>query len=304
MKTLISSFVAVVLLLAMAVPAEAQYRGYVDPYGVSYEEAVAIASARRAERGVVYTGPGSYPGGYDRAAQISAAIRGDYSGGGGYGYNPYHNPRMYDPCFGADQYIKGMRGTMHANKGAVHFRPCDPTNGRVSTGAGGALASAGGAAIGAATAGRKGAAIGAVGGAIIGGILASRNAHENCIIIEPGQMMPREPETSAQNIEREEPTQQPVQVADVPVKKIIRNRFEDAPIRLYDGASKIFELKAGDDGMVELTSSSQVWGEAYLKNPSNGKMEWVPLQLGKGVDPLPQEAGWVLGNPTTRPTLN
>lgn len=104
--------------------------------------------------------------------------------GRGYGYD---DPRMMDPCYGADQFYQGMRGTMHAHKGQTHFRPCDPTNSRTSTMGGGVLGAGGGAAIGGAFGGRKGASIGAVGGAIVGGVITSRNTHDNCIVMPPVQ---------------------------------------------------------------------------------------------------------------------
>ncbi len=105
--------------------------------------------------------------------------------------DPYYNrgypyqrplPQGIEICRYAE--CAGLTGTFHAEKGMLHFRPYDETNDRLGTEAGGVLASAGGAAIGGVFGGRKGAAIGAVGGAIAGGIIASRHAHDNCIVIE------------------------------------------------------------------------------------------------------------------------
>lgn len=157
-------------------------------------------------------------------------------------------------------------------------------------------------------------------GAILGGAAGTAwgLADDSNFCSPPQQiMLPVNPtaqvhQQAGQQIPYEEPTetvasyQQPVagSMTEVPVKKIVRNRFENAPIRVYDGATKVLELASGtDDGSIETISSSRIWGEAKLENPSNGNIEWVPLQVGKGIDELPEEAGWVFGNPNTRPSL-
>lgn len=83
------------------------------------------------------------------------------------------------------EFPDGLLGTVHAEKGKLHFRPFDDTNFRVGTGMGGVLGAGGGAAIGAAVGNRRGAAVGGVAGAIVGGILGSRRSHNNCLVIEP-----------------------------------------------------------------------------------------------------------------------
>lgn len=108
----------------------------------------------------------------------------------------------------------GILGSVHVEKGVIHFRPFDDTNARIGTGTGGALGGVGGATIGGAFGGRKGAAIGGVGGAILGGILGSRKSHNNCLKIESttAQSM----QMSNQKVPYEEPmveTNQPEAIA-------------------------------------------------------------------------------------------
>jgi len=269
MRTVISFVIGVFVVLAMAIPAEAQY--YRDYRVEQLRDAI---------------------GGYDRQSI--------YGGRDTYGYR---DPRMTDPCYGADQFYQGVRGTIHAHDGKMHFRPCDPTNGQIGTVAGGALGAGAGAAIGGAFGGRKGAATGAVGVGIVGGVIASKNAHDNCIFMESAQAV-QTSQTFQPSMEMPTSYQEQVQrPVDSIERKLIRNRFEEAEIRVYEGSKRVLELAAGNDGEVEVTSSSRIWGEAHLENPKNGKMEWIPLQLGRGIDNLPENAGWVFGNPNTRPSL-
>ena len=100
-----------------------------------------------------------------------------------YGYRRGYNGLVvcdFDEC-------PGLVGTFHAHKKQLHFRPDDPSNRHFSTFEGGAMGAGGGAAIGGATAGKKGAAIVGVIGAVTGGLLASRNQHQNCIVVSSHQ---------------------------------------------------------------------------------------------------------------------
>ncbi len=110
-------------------------------------------------------------------------------------YNRFYDP---DPRVGYDrqrhleicQYEEcyGIRGTFHGHRNdgreEIHFRPFDETDKPIGTREGGAWGALGGAGVGAAIGDEDGAAIGAVIGAIIGGRIASKKAHDNCIVIE------------------------------------------------------------------------------------------------------------------------
>lgn len=88
---------------------------------------------------------------------------------------------QYEECY-------GIRGTFHGHKEGgrqeFHFRPLDETDKPIGTREGGLWGGAAGAGAGAAVGGKDGAAVGAGIGAAIGGFLASRKAHDNCILIE------------------------------------------------------------------------------------------------------------------------
>ncbi|MDP3792244.1 MAG: glycine zipper family protein [bacterium] len=107
----------------------------------------------------------------------------------------YDDPRLYDPCFGADQYFEGIRGTFHFNRVNVkdssgkkvqvvekHFRACDPTNQPVRMRETAGWYGAGGAVIGYVLGGPKGAAIGGVSGAAIGTIKG--DDHKDCFPVD------------------------------------------------------------------------------------------------------------------------
>lgn len=312
MKTIVSLFVGAVLL-AMAMPAEAQYAS----------GSGRITPSMMMQR---YRGYGSGYGYYDPAylqqmmslPEALAACSVDFSTGKTVSCRPIAKNMASINSFGQNNDRNELLGTVHAEKGKLHFRPFDDTNrriGSVEAGLGLGVLSAGATHVATSRMTNRGAANAITMGVGSGvGLLTwwknHGNRHDNCLMIEPttaqsGNLSPAMP---IAQVEREEPVQKPAvmtaKAMTVSDKKIVRNRFEDAPIRVYDGASKILELSAGDDGTIEVTSSSRVWGEAKLMNPSNRKMEWVPLQLGKGIDPLPEESGWVLGNPSTRPNLN
>lgn len=110
---------------------------------------------------------------------------------GRYGYDP----RLDDPCFGADQYFEGIRGTFHFNRVNVkdssgkkaqvvekHFRACDPTNQPVRMRETAGWHGAGGAVIGYVLGGPKGAAIGGISGAAIGTIKG--DDHKDCFPVD------------------------------------------------------------------------------------------------------------------------
>ena len=86
-----------------------------------------------------------------------------------------------------------LLGTIHPEKGKLHFRPFDDTNGRLGTFSGGALGAGAGAMAGyGSTRGMRNRdaanAIGAgatIGGSFLAGWLASRHNHDNCLVIEP-----------------------------------------------------------------------------------------------------------------------
>ncbi len=86
-----------------------------------------------------------------------------------------------------------LLGTVHVEKGRFHFRPFDDTNGRLGTMSAGALGAGAGAMVGyGATQNMrnrgKANAIGAsatIGGGLLAGWMASRHTHDNCLKIEP-----------------------------------------------------------------------------------------------------------------------
>lgn len=225
------------------------------------------------------TAEAQYYGGYDpRVDQIRAAITGGYYGG----YNqPYPSRGYFDQyrTDGRDIYGRklppieveeceyrecyGRKGTFHSEKGVMHFRMHDSTHNPFNMN------------------------------------------HKNCIVIRSVEQVEEgSGPVRAESVQESAVATQLVEPTEIAEKKIVRNRFEKAPIRVYIGSRKVLDLPAGSaDGEIEVNSSDRVWGEAYLENPKNGKEEWVPLQLGKGIDSLPEKSGWVFGNPDTRPSL-
>jgi hypothetical protein len=87
----------------------------------------------------------------------------------------------------------GLLGTVHVEKGRLHFRPFDDTNRRLGPGSAGALGAGAGAMVGYGSTRNmrnRGAAnaIGAgatIGSALIAGFMASRHSHNNCMVVEP-----------------------------------------------------------------------------------------------------------------------
>jgi len=98
-------------------------------------------------------------------------------------YGPYGRqlPAGADMCRYPE--CAGLIGTFHAHKGVLHFRPYDETNRRMGTLEAGALGAGGGFI---ATRGIKNRSVAGaiiVGGAAGAGWLASRKAHDNCLVI-------------------------------------------------------------------------------------------------------------------------
>lgn len=283
MRIITSLLLGVFVVLAMAIPAEAQWGRRYDPTTDMIIGAV--------------TGTDGYRGGYR-------------------GYDPYYNmyndPRRMDPCFKAQQYYEGIRGGFHFHKvdGGTekHFWACDPTKNPIETREAGAYGGLAGTGIGAVLGGKNGAMIGAAIGAGGSGYLASRKGHDDCLVVDftpkggKVQVQPAVQQNEAPASYQEQEALRPTPA--VLEKKIVRNRFDNAPIRVYIGSEKILDLPAGtDDAKIEVPANSKIWGEAYLENTKNMKREWVPLQPGKGIDNLPENSGWVFGNPETRPSL-
>ena len=309
-----NTFVLFVLILVglTGLPVQADAQG---GYGNRHEME---AAARRG---------GAYPGGV-------------YNRPGGYGYGGYVDP-IYEPYIqqmmrlpeglascqidfttgkvttcrsitkepmAIQAYLQnqdGLFATVHTDKGKLHVRLYDDTNHRIGKNGAIAIGTGAGAVAGSVFGGGKGAVIGGGIGAFAGWLTSRKsNNHDNCLVIG-GLTGEATTANTAPATYQEQTQQQPVAgPAEVSTeRKLIRNRFEDAQIRVYEGSRRILELNAGTEGEVEVTSSSRIWGEAYLENPKNNKMEWIPLQFGKGIDNLPQDAGWVFGNPGTKPSL-
>ncbi|MDO8496573.1 MAG: hypothetical protein Q7S43_03975 [bacterium] len=187
MRTIASFVVGAFIVLAMAIPAEAQYNNR---------------------------------GGYRRP------LPGGWGGGGGYNqyYDPSYLQQMMSlpdglaactvdlsttkvtschPVIKDVQVVEAhardhadrgeMLGTIHVEKGRFHFRPFDDTNGRLGTMSAGALGAGAGAMVGYGSTQNmrnrgKANAIGAsatIGGGLLAGWMASRHTHNNCLKIEP-----------------------------------------------------------------------------------------------------------------------
>ena len=260
MKRLLSALLVVVFAaLAMAIPAEAQPR-----------------SVMQYDRNSGYYNP-YYNDGYNR-----------------YGYDRYNrDPRMTDPCYGSDQFYQGVRGTIHAHKGVMHFRPCDPTNRRIGTADGGALGAGGGALLGS-LGGRKGAAVGAVGGAIVGGVLGSKHAHDNCVVMgsgNPSQTM----QSSAQQVPSkasEEMAPAPQHVESVRNEAVNpENEISWTTVNTTDFPALVIDPNNGKKtliqrrGSVELPNPSGPKAyEVKILSPGAGKTDVNPGQIKPSKD--------------------
>lgn len=334
-------YAAVVVLLASAIPAEAQYGGgewvNIDA-NVAMRHGVGRYGQVGPYRGDIYGG--YYGGGYYDPAYLQqmlslpgglVACTVDFSTVRVVGCHPVIKSIWAVEAHARDHSDRGeLLGTIHIHKGRTHFRPFDDTDHHIHTVDGGVLGALGGGAVGGAFGGRKGAAIGGIVGALAGGLTASRHSHENCLVIEPTAQSgsssaadsdPVEEGTDENPISESEVRQifpnSSVSVpalggaprfssesAEVPRdRKIVRNQFEDSVVRVYDGSERILELGSGEEAYVEVTRSSRIWGEAYLVNNRTGMGEWVPLRSGQGMYSLPQEAGWVFRNRKNRPNF-
>ena len=160
-----------------------------------------------------------------------------------------------------------LLGTIHVEKGKLHFRPFDDTNARITTGSGGALGAGGGVAVGGAFGGRKGAAVGAVGGAMLAGWLASRHSHNNCLVIEPTT-------TQAGGLATSATIGEGVSAANSGSGLTLRNESEESAF-VYDGDEAVTTLAPGASAPV---GKSKVGYRAIVERfNERGQVELVEL---------------------------
>ncbi len=182
MKTVILFVVGVFVVLATAIPAEAQYgygsrTGYRRPlpggwggggYGYGYYDPAYLQQMMSLPDGLV-------------ACQIDFASGGKVTSC----HSVIKDINMIE-AHGRDHADRNeILGTYHVEKGKSHFHSFDDTHQRLGTFSAGALGAGGGYI---ATAGTRNGWVrggATVGGGLLAGWLASRKNHNNCLIIEP-----------------------------------------------------------------------------------------------------------------------
>ena len=163
---------------------------------------------------------------------------------------------------------------------------------------GGALGAGIGVASGGARGGLAGVLIGAAGGAIVGTIVDHRHNGQSAQRPNVQQFPVAQEQPTPQVIPYPVGQYQPRQVGEV---KIVRNRIEQAPVRVHLGTEVIKELAGGEDDEITLGRSERVWFEAYVPNPRNeNKPEWLVLPQS-WMTSLPNGSGWEIRNPSRRP---
>ena len=297
MNRVMSFVVGVFIVLAMAIPAEAQYTG------------------RTGYRGSLPGGwgGGGYNHGYYDPATIQQMMRlpdtlnscqVDWSTGRV--VSCHSIIKTADALMAFSQNPDGILTGIHIDGGKFHYRFLDDTNQRLGRGGAVTIGTAGGAVAGGVFGGRKGAVVGGGAGALAGWFTSRKfNRHDNCLIMDPAVAQSAGLSPAARAPSEEQGIVQPI-VESVKIeteKKIVRNRFEDAEIRVYDRSKRIAELRPGDEREIPVDIDGRIWGEARIENPKNGKKEWTPLEIGRGINELPEKSGWVFGNPKTQPTL-
>lgn len=278
------------VVLAMAVPAEAQYMGR-GTYG-----------PRR-----------PLPGGW---------------GGGGYGYGGYYDPSYLQQMMSLpdglaactvnlftakvtachpvvkdiqlveaharDHSDRGeMLGTVHVEKGRFHFRPFDDTNQRLGTFSAGALGAGGGYI---ATAGTRNGWVrggATVGGGLLAGWLASRKNHNSCLIIEP--LVARSISTDVQSpapSQEQGTIQQPIAG---PAANVGQGQFELSNetrvyVEAYDGDEYIGRMAPGSTMTVD--SPKDRYRGFALVPTADGRLGKDELKLEVS------SSGWIFIEPT------
>lgn len=187
-RNLIFLLTGMFVVLAMAIPAEAQYNR-----GGSYGQRRPLPGG---------WGGGGYNSYYDPAylqQMMSlpdglAACTVDLSTAKVTSCHPVVKDVMVIQAHAQDHASANeLLGTVHVEKGRFHFRPFDDTNSRLGTMSAGALGAGAGATIGYGSTQNmrnrgKANAIGAsatIGGGLLAGWMASRHTHNNCLAIEP-----------------------------------------------------------------------------------------------------------------------
>lgn len=188
-------------------------------------------------------------------------------------------------------------GTSRIIDDKPHFCSFDDTNRRLGTGGGMATGAVIGAAGGgAATGNRRSALGGAAIGVAIGGLIGSRNAHENCMPIGTTEVKPEASATPAP--EKEQAATEAEEVvsnkgpAYRPGNRIVSNNTK-VPVELYDGS-------VAPENLVGEIAPSEEWSLAKPKTRYRALAQIPNSEGGITADELalePSASGWRLNNP-------
>jgi len=249
MKTALSFVVAIFVVLAMAIPAEAQYGTYGSR--TNYRRPLPGGWGSRGYNG--YYDP-SYLQQMMSLPDGLAACTVDLSTAKVTSCHPVVKDVMVIQTHAQDHADRGeVLGTVHIEKGRFHFRPFDDTNQHLGTFSAGALGAGGGyiATSGTRNGWVRGGAT--VGGGLLAGWLASRHTHNNCLKIEPtvarsiSEVVQSPAPSEEQGIDR-----QPIAG---PAANVGEGQFELSNktrvyVEAYDGETYIGRMASGSTMMV------------------------------------------------------